>query len=77
MTCTQQTLSIHLYIHILNNYDFVPQTPGWDFAAGPHWQTSVPQTHCLYGIFVVDTSQRYSKWATLVFAYNIGNYSDL
>ena len=26
--------------------DFVPQTPYWGFAPGPHWGTSVPQTSC-------------------------------
>jgi len=24
--------------------DFVPQTPYWGFAPGPHWGTEVPQT---------------------------------
>jgi len=23
--------------------DFVPQTPDWGFAPGPHWATSVPK----------------------------------
>jgi len=42
----RKTLEIVRYFHILLQLlgDFVPQTPYWGFAPGPHWGTSILQT---------------------------------
>jgi len=43
----QETLKFDLNIAKLLQLlgDIVPQTPYWGFTPGPHWGTSIPQTH--------------------------------